>query len=60
MTLDLDTIRAQFPALSIRDGDAPRVYLDNPAGTQVPQKVVDRMSDCLIRSNANELGHFRT
>ena len=60
MTFDLDTIRAQFPALSIRDGELPRVYLDNPAGTQVPQKIVDRMSDCLIRSNANELGHFRT
>jgi cysteine desulfurase family protein (TIGR01976 family) len=60
MTFDLDSIRAQFPALSIVDGDSPRVYLDNPAGTQVSQKVVDRISDCLIRSNANELGHFRT
>ena len=60
MTIDLDTIRAQFPALSIVDGELPRVYLDNPAGTQVPQQVVDRISNCLIRSNANELGHFRT
>lgn len=60
MTFDLDSIRAQFPALSIVDGDSPRVYLDNPAGTQVSQKVVDRISDCLIRSNANEFGHFRT
>jgi cysteine desulfurase family protein (TIGR01976 family) len=60
MTFDLDTIRAQFPALSITDGELPRVYLDNPAGTQVSQRVIDSMNDCLIRSNANELGYFRT
>jgi cysteine desulfurase family protein (TIGR01976 family) len=60
MTFDLDSIRAQFPSLSITDGDSPRVYLDNPGGTQVSQKVVDSMSDCLIRSNANEQGCFRT
>ncbi len=60
VTFDLDSARAQFPALSIVDGESPRVYLDNPAGTQVSQMVVDSMSDCLIHSNANEQGHFRT
>jgi cysteine desulfurase family protein (TIGR01976 family) len=60
MTFDLHTIRAQFPSLSILDGEAPRIYLDNPGGTQVPQMVVDRMSDCLIQSNANIQGYFRT
>lgn len=60
MTFDLHTIRAQFPALSILDGEAPRIYLDNPGGTQVPQMVVDRMSDCLIQANANIQGYFRT
>ena len=29
MSLDLPTIRRQFPALSIRDASAPRIYLDN-------------------------------
>lgn len=60
MTFDLDTVRARFPALSISDGDLPRIYFDNPGGTQVSQQVVDRMRDCLIHSNANVRGHFRT
>lgn len=60
MTLDLARIRAQFPALSLEDGGRPRVYLDNPAGTQVPQQVIDRMVNCLVRTNANMGGHFRT
>jgi cysteine desulfurase family protein (TIGR01976 family) len=57
---DLETVREQFPALSIVDGEMPRVYFDNPGGTQVSQRVVDSMSDCLISSNANIQGHFRT
>lgn len=60
MTIDLNSIRARFPALSIQDGDTPRIYFDNPAGTQVPQDVIDRMSQCLIESNANVHGYFRT
>ena len=32
----------QFPALAIKDGGRPRVYFDNPAGTQVPQQVIER------------------
>jgi len=60
MTFDLETVRAQFPALSLADGDMPRTYFDNPGGTQVPQMVVDRMSQCLIESNANIMGGFET
>jgi cysteine desulfurase family protein (TIGR01976 family) len=60
MSFDLDTIRAQFPGLSIIDDEAPRVYFDNPGGTQVSQRVIDSMNDCLIRTNANEHGYFRT
>lgn len=60
MTFDLEQIRAQFPALAITDGDMPRTYFDNPGGTQVPKMVVDRMSRCLIESNANIQGGFRT
>ncbi|MEM9057983.1 MAG: cysteine desulfurase-like protein, partial [Pseudomonadota bacterium] len=36
------------------------VFLDNPAGTQVPQSVVDAMSDCLLQANANLGGYFET
>ncbi|MDH4072607.1 MAG: cysteine desulfurase-like protein [Gammaproteobacteria bacterium] len=60
MAFDLDTIRARFPALSIRDNRVPRIYFDNPAGTQVPQSVVDAMTSCLIESNANVHGSFVT
>ena len=60
MTFDIDTVRARFPALSMVDGELPRVYFDNPGGTQVSQSVVDRMRDCLVQSNANIQGYFRT
>lgn len=60
MSFDLDTVRARFPALSIRDNKVPRIYFDNPAGTQVPQSVVDAMTSCLIESNANVHGAFVT
>lgn len=60
MTFDLNTIRKQFPALSIKDGDVPRVYFDNPGGTQVPQMVVDGMTRCLLETNTNIQGFFRT
>ncbi|MBT8085519.1 MAG: cysteine desulfurase-like protein [Woeseia sp.] len=60
MGFELDVIRAQFPALAIKDSGRPRIYLDNPAGTQVPQIVVDRMTECLIEANANLGGYFAT
>ncbi len=60
MPLDLDRIRAQFPALALEDDGRPRVYLDNPAGTQVPRHVLDRMRDYLVHTNANADGVFRT
>lgn len=60
MSYDADVIRAQFPAMEVRDGDLPRIYLDNPAGTQVPRRVVEAVSDCLVRTNANLGGCFAT
>ena len=60
MTFDLNTIRGQFPSLSIEDGDHRRIYFDNPGGTQVPQMVVDRMTECLVEKNANIQGSFKT
>lgn len=58
MKFDLDTVRSQFPALEITDKGQRRIYFDNPAGTQVPVRVVDAMSDCLLRKNANLGGYF--
>ena len=57
---DADQARAQFPALSLTDDGRPRVYFDNPAGTQVPRQVIDRTVACLTSMNANLGGYFRT
>jgi len=59
-TIDLDTIRCQFPALADTDNGVARIYFDNPAGTQVPQQVADSTTDCLLHANANYGGYFRT
>jgi cysteine desulfurase family protein (TIGR01976 family) len=58
--LDIDHVRRQFPSLALQDGGTPRIYLDNPAGTQVPQQVIDRTVDCLVSRNANLGGLFAT
>ncbi len=56
----VDLIRSRFPALRPNGCGEPPVFLDNPGGTQVPQTVVDAMSDCLIHKNANLGGLFAT
>jgi cysteine desulfurase family protein (TIGR01976 family) len=57
---DVESCRAQFPALhrSI-DGRTP-IFLDGPGGTQVPQAVVDAMVRYLTTCNANHGGVFAT
>ncbi len=57
---DVATVRQEFPALALQDDTMPRLYLDNPAGTQVPQLVIDRTVNTLTRSNANLGGYFKT
>jgi cysteine desulfurase family protein (TIGR01976 family) len=56
----IDTIRAAFPSLGVRDGDRPRTYLDNPAGTQVPERVANAVSLFFGSRNANLGGYFST
>jgi len=58
--LDINWVRAQFPALRLAVGDQPAVYLDGPGGTQVPQRVIDAVADYYTRSNANTGGMFDT
>lgn len=58
--IDVERVRAQFPALEMTVGDRPAVFLDNPGGTQVPRAVVEAMSDYLLQSNANHGGAFAT
>jgi len=54
----LETVRGRFPALAMNDRGLRRVYLDNPAGTQVPRMVADAISDAILHRNANLGGMF--
>ena len=58
--LDLNWIRSQFPSLSQRVNGHPAAFLDGPGGTQVPQRVIDAISDYLKQSNANTCGAYAT
>ena len=58
--LDLSWVRSQFPSLTQTVNGHPVVYLDGPGGTQVPQTVIDAISDYLRGSNANTDGAFVT
>jgi cysteine desulfurase family protein (TIGR01976 family) len=57
---DVEAAREQFPALTMTDDGRPRVFFDNPAGTQVPRQVIDRTVECLTATNANLGGSFAT
>jgi len=56
----LDSIRAEFPALSRQHAGRPYSYLDGPGGTQVPRRTIEAMARYLKRSNANHEGAFPT
>jgi cysteine desulfurase family protein (TIGR01976 family) len=55
MTLDIPTIRQQFPALR-----RSAIFLDNPAGTQAARQVPERINQYLVEHNANHGGAFTT
>jgi cysteine desulfurase family protein (TIGR01976 family) len=57
-TLDLEAIRARFPALQRRVGGRAAAYFDGPGGSQVPDVVIEAVSAYLERSNANAGGAF--
>lgn len=58
--LDIDWIRAQFPALKKEVDGQPAAFLDGPGGTQVPRRVIEAMVAYLTHANANTHGHFLT
>ncbi len=58
--LDLTWVRSQFPSLSKTVAGHPAVFLDGPGGTQVPQRVIDAISEYLKNSNANTCGAYAT
>jgi cysteine desulfurase family protein (TIGR01976 family) len=55
LAFDVGAVRGRFPALA-----APTAFLDAPAGTQVPQSVIDAIDAYLRESNANLGGAFAT
>ncbi len=51
-------VRTQFPSLARIHNDQAFTFLDGPAGTQVPNYVIDAISDYYKTSNSNAHGHF--
>jgi|SRR5579872_84308 cysteine desulfurase family protein (TIGR01976 family) len=58
--LDLTYVRSQFPSLHQTVNGHPAAFLDGPGGTQVPQRVIDAISDYLRHDNANTGGAYST
>ncbi|MBT6138769.1 MAG: cysteine desulfurase-like protein [Rhodospirillaceae bacterium] len=58
MTFPIDTVRAEFPALSSTAGGAGPTFLDNPGGTQVPRRVADAVRDAMLEAASNLGGLF--
>ena len=55
VALDVEAVRARFTALQ-----RPWAFLDAPAGTQVPDEVIDAIATYLREANANVGGEFET
>ncbi len=55
-------LRQQFPSLArlVPGGHEQVIYLDGPAGSQVPQVVIDAISNYYLHHNANSGGKFPT
>jgi cysteine desulfurase family protein (TIGR01976 family) len=58
--LDTAWVRQQFPSLQTQVNGQPAAFLDGPAGTQVPQLVIDAIQNYLLHDNANTCGAFAT
>jgi len=55
VTLDVEAVRPRFSALR-----RPYAFFDGPAGTQVPDEVIEAIAGYLRDSNANVGGQFET
>lgn len=51
-------LRSQFPALARQMHDRSVIYLDGPAGSQVPESVIGAISDYYRYHHANRHGQF--
>jgi cysteine desulfurase family protein (TIGR01976 family) len=57
---DCERCRRDFPALERTLDGAPLAFFDGPAGTQVPNAVIDAVAGYYRTSNANTHGFFPT
>jgi len=57
---NVENARSQFPGLARRQQGKPVAFFDGPGGSQVPQRVIDAVADCLAHHNANDGGAFAT
>lgn len=60
MRYDVKYVREQFPATKREINGFPVAYFNGAAGTQVPQRVVDKMANYLLYHNANKYGYYAT
>ena len=54
----IDVVRDAFPALAPNSDSGSTIFLDNPAGTQVPRRVADAVAAAMLTASSNLGGHF--
>ncbi|MFB3059037.1 MAG: aminotransferase class V-fold PLP-dependent enzyme, partial [Gammaproteobacteria bacterium] len=54
----VDQVREMFPALVSAGEKQPLIFLDNPAGTQLPGTVIDAVSQAMVNASSNLGGMF--
>src|SRR5260370_40682029 len=57
---DIAWVRDQFPSLKLQVNGQAAAFLDGPAGTQVPQQVMDAGQNYFVTENANNYGGVLT
>src|SRR5713226_2377525 len=57
---DIAWVREQFPSLNLQVNGHTAAFLDGPAGTQVPKRVMDAVQNYFLTANANTYGAFLT
>ena len=56
----IESIRADFPALTRQHAGRPVAYFDGPGGTQVPDVVARRVAEVMLHHNANAHWNYPT
>ena len=59
-SFDVEWVRAQFPSLRLQVNGQTAAFLDGPAGTQVPNRVMEAIQNYFVSGNANTGGAFLT